>query len=133
MRILVVEDDFASRRMMQRLLAAYGDVDVVVDGGEGIDAFKLAWDEGQAYDLIFMDIMMPRIDGHNAIRQIRELERSMGLKPVDEVKIIMTTVMEDPKNVMQAFNSGGAAAYLVKPISLESLRAELAKLGIEAP
>ncbi len=130
MRILVVEDDFASRRMMQKLLDGYGSVDVVVDGEEAVDAFNLGWEESKPYDVIFMDIMMPRVDGQEALRRIRALEKKMGIPTVDEVKVIMTTVMEDPKNVVQAFHEGGATAYLVKPINLESLRAELAKLNI---
>ena len=129
MKILVVEDDFASRRMMQRLLASYGSVDVVVDGAEAIDAFKMGWDEGRPYELVFMDIMMPRVNGQEALKKIRSMEKSMGVKSLDEVKIIMTTVMEDPKNVVEAFSEGGATAYLVKPIELSEMRAELAKLG----
>lgn len=129
MRILVVEDDFASRRMMQRLLAQYGEVDVVVDGEEAVDAFRLAWDESRPYDIVFMDIMMPRVDGQEALRRIRAVEKEMGIRTVDEVKIVMTTVMEDPKNVIEAFHEGGATAYLVKPIDVEKLRSELEKIG----
>lgn len=129
MRVLVVEDDFASRRMMQRLLAPYGEVDVVVDGGEAVDAFRIAWEESKPYDVVFMDIMMPRVDGHEALRRIRSAEKEMGIRTLDEVKIVMTTVMEDPKNVIEAYQDGGATAYLVKPIDLEKLKKELEKLG----
>jgi two-component system, chemotaxis family, chemotaxis protein CheY len=131
MRVLVVEDDFASRRMMQRLLAPYGDVDVVVDGSEAVDAFRLGWDESRPYDIVFMDIMMPHVDGQEALKRIRAAEKNMGIRTVDEVKIVMTTVMEDPKNVFEAFHDGGATAYLVKPIDVEKLRAELEKLGFK--
>jgi len=63
MKMLVVEDDFGSRRVMQKLLEPYGDVDVVVDGEEAVDAFKLAWEDSRPYDIIFMDIMMLRWTG----------------------------------------------------------------------
>lgn len=114
---------------MQRLLAAYGEVDVVVDGEEAVDAFKMGWEESRPYDVVFMDIMMPKVDGQEALRRIRAAEKSMGIRQVDEVKIIMTTVMEDPKNVIEAFHEGGATAYLVKPVDLEKIRSELGKLG----
>jgi two-component system chemotaxis response regulator CheY len=129
MRALVVEDDFASRRMMQRLLASYGEIDVVVDGEEAVDAFKLAWDESRPYDLIFMDIMMPKVDGQEATKRIRAAEKEMGILQVDEVKIVMTTVMEDPKNVIEAYQKGGATAYLVKPVDIDKLRTEMGRLG----
>jgi two-component system chemotaxis response regulator CheY len=129
MRFLVVEDDFGSRRMMQKLLAPYGDVDVVVDGEEAYQAFRIAWEEYRPYDLLFMDIMMPKMDGHEAVKRIRELEADLGVKPSDEARIIMTSVLEDPHNVIEAYYSGGATSYLVKPIDREKLREELARLG----
>jgi two-component system chemotaxis response regulator CheY len=132
MRMLVAEDDFGSRRMMQRFLEGYGEVDVVVDGEEALHAFRLAWDERKPYGVVFMDIMMPRMDGNEAIKKIREYERSLGLKPIDETKIIMTTVLEDPKNVIEAYYEGGATSYLVKPIERQRLIDELQKLGIRS-
>ncbi len=131
MRALIVEDDFASRRMMQRLLENYGEVDVVIDGEEAVTAFSFAWEESRPYDVIFMDIMMPNVDGQEALKRIRALESRMGIKSVDEVKVIMTTVMEDPKNVIEAYNTGGATGYLVKPVDVEKLRQELARLGFK--
>ncbi len=129
MRILVVEDDFGSRRMMQKLLAPYGDVDVVVDGEEAVQAFRIGWEEYKPYDLLFMDIMMPKMDGHEALKRIRELERDLGVKPSDEAKIVMTSVLEDPRSVIEAYYEGGATSYLVKPIDRERLEAEIARLG----
>lgn len=130
MRVLVVEDDFGSRRMMQKLLESYPDidVDVVVDGEESIEAFKIAWEENKPYDLIFMDIMMPKMDGHEALKRLRALERDMGIKPSDEAKIVMTSVLEDPKNVIEAYYGGSATSYMVKPIDREKLDRELARI-----
>ncbi len=129
MRILVVEDDFGSRRMMRKLLAPYGEVDVVVDGEEAVQAFRMAWEEYKPYALVCMDIMMPKMDGHEALKRVRELERELGVKPSEEAKIVMTSVLEDPRNVIEAYYQGGATSYLVKPIDREQLKTELARLG----
>jgi two-component system, chemotaxis family, chemotaxis protein CheY len=129
MKLLVVEDDFGSRRMMQKLLEPYGDVDVVVDGEEAVEAFKMALDESAPYEIIFMDIMMPKMDGHEALKRLRELEREMGIKPADEAKVIMTSVLEDPENVIEAYYGGAATSYLIKPIDKEKLEEELERLG----
>jgi two-component system, chemotaxis family, chemotaxis protein CheY len=129
MKMLVVEDDFGSRRMMQKLLEPYGAVDVVVDGEEAVEAFKLAWEESAPYEIIFMDIMMPKMDGHEALKRLRELEREMGVKPSNEAKVIMTSVLEDPKNVIEAYYGGSATSYLIKPIDREKLEDELERLG----
>ena len=129
MKMLVVEDDFGSRRVMQKLLEPYGDVDVVVDGEEAVVAFKLAWEESMPYDVIFMDIMMPKMDGHEALKRLRELEREMGVRSSNEAKVIMTSVLEDPKNVIEAYYGGSATSYLIKPIDREKLEDELERLG----
>ena len=132
MKMLIVEDDFGSRKLMQTLLAPYGDCDIAVDGEEAIDAFKLAWEEKASYDVIFLDIMMPRLDGQQALQKIRQIEKEMGLHGADGVKVVMTTVLEDPKNVMKAFHEGGASSYLVKPINIDQLTSELRKLNLIA-
>jgi len=129
MRILLVEDDFASRRYMEVLLQPYGRTDVVVDGQEAIDAFRMAWEENDPYNLIFLDIMMPNVDGQEALQSIRNIEKEIGVKEVDQTKVIMTTVLEDPKNVVEAYNKGGATSYLVKPVDKEKLTHELSELG----
>ena len=56
---------------------------------------------------------------------IRAKESEMGIKGSEEVKVIMTTVLGDPKNVMEAFHKGGANSYLVKPFSQKKLLDEI--------
>jgi two-component system, chemotaxis family, chemotaxis protein CheY len=131
MRILVVEDDFGSRRMMQKMLEGYGDIDVVVDGEEAVDAFRIAWEESAPYEIVFMDIMMPKMDGHEALKRLRELEREMGVRTPSEAKVIMTSVLEDPQNVIEAYYGGSATSYLIKPIDREKLVDELDRLGAQ--
>lgn len=131
MRILVVEDDFASRRMMQKFLEPYGEIDVVVDGEEAVQAFRIAWEEYKPYELLFMDIMMPKMDGHEALKRMREFERGMGVRPPNEAKVVMTSVLEDPKNVIEAYYGGAATSYLIKPIDREKLEDELDRLGAQ--
>ncbi len=131
MKILIVEDDFTARRILKGILAPYGECDIVVDGREAVQAFRLAWEEGQPFDLICLDIMMPHLDGHEALQQIRDMEKAMGVKGSDEVKVIMITALGDAKTVIKAFYKGGATAYLVKPIDKSKLLEEIRKLGLD--
>lgn len=130
MKALVVEDDFASRKLLQKILAPYGEVDIAVNGVEAIDAFSRALDENAPYELICMDIMMPEMDGQAALKRIREIERSKEIPPVQEAKVIMTTALDDPKNVVEAYYKGGATSYVPKPIDKQMLLHLLKNLNL---
>lgn len=128
MKCLIVEDDFAARRLLQRYLSGYGDCDVAVDGNEAVEAFSQATDEKEPYDLICLDIMMPNMDGHEALKVIRQIESDHGINGLDGVKVIMTTALGDSKNVMESFREG-CEAYIVKPVEKDKLLEEMANLG----
>ncbi len=127
MRALIVEDEFLSRKVLSSFLTTIFEVDIVVNGKEALDAFDLAHKEGKPYDLVLMDIMMPEVDGMEALKRIRDQELKQQL-PL--CKVIMTTALSDPKTVIRSFHDGGASAYLVKPVDKEKLYKELAKLGL---
>ncbi len=65
MRILVVEDEFVSRKILSKMRSSYGEIDIAVDGLEAIEAFTLAREEGESYGLICLDFMRPELDGQN--------------------------------------------------------------------
>ena len=132
MKTLIVEDDMSSRFIMQAFLTRYGECFVAVNGREAVDAFRLARDEGKPYDLICMDIMMPEMDGQEALEQIRGLEESEDVPSSQSVRIFMTTALQDTKNVMTAFRSL-CDAYLFKPIDQNKLLENLQKFELIPP
>ncbi len=93
MRVLIADDDLTCQTFLQRSLGAYAECDVANDGIEAIEAFKGALDEGQAYDLVCLDIMMPRRSGLDVLQSIREFEATHDVKSRDAVKVIMTTAL----------------------------------------
>lgn len=131
MRCLIVEDEFTARKLLQVYLSDYGDSFVAINGHEAIEAFREALKEGEPYDLICLDVMMPEMDGHETLRAIRQIESEHGITGLDRVKVIMTTALDDSRNVMGAFRDG-CEAYLVKPIGKEDLLNEMRKLGLLA-
>ena len=129
MRILIVEDDFTSRLIIQRILEEYGDCDIAVDGEEALHAFKLAHEDQKPYQLICLDVMMPKMDGSEALKQIRENESAMGIESLNEVKVIMTTALDDVKTVVSSYKDG-ATSYVVKPIDKKKLLEEVKNLRL---
>lgn len=130
MKFLIVEDDFISRRILNELLSSYGSCDIAVNGQEAIDSFRLAHESKRPYDLILMDIMMPVVDGIEALRVIRTKEKEMGIPHSLSVKVIMTTALDDPRTVIKAFYDGEATSYIVKPVSRQKLVQELRNLKL---
>ena len=131
MKCLIVEDDFSARTLMLRYLSGYGECHIAVDGNEAVEAFRQAMGEKEPYDLICLDIMMPNMDGHEALRAIRQIESEHGIAGLDGVKVIMTTALGESKDVMGAFREG-CEAYIVKPTRNNKLLEEMEKLGLLA-
>ncbi|PKM66117.1 MAG: response regulator [Firmicutes bacterium HGW-Firmicutes-2] len=118
MRILIAEDDVVSRKLMWKILSDYGDCDLVINGLEAIDAFLLAIKDHEPYDLICLDIMMPKVDGVKVLKTIRDMEIQNHIE--NPVKIIMTTALGETEVVDDAFIKG-ANAYATKPLDIEKL------------
>lgn len=129
MKILVAEDDFASRKIISTALSRYGEVDVTADGEEALNAVRKAFNNPPFYDLICLDIMMPIMDGQEVLTAIRKLEDEHNILPGKGVKIMMATALSDSATVMSSF-AKLCDGYIVKPITKKNLAAKLAELGI---
>ncbi len=130
LKVLIVEDEFVSRSILLEILSKYGNCDAAKDGQEAVTAFQMSMkkDSRYTYDLICMDILMPNLDGNEAVKKIRQIEKENGIKQRNEVNIIMTTVKRDPKTVIKSLYKSGANAYIAKPINENILLKELAKM-----
>jgi two-component system, chemotaxis family, chemotaxis protein CheY len=129
MKVLIVEDDFTSRLLMQELLKDYAQPHIAVNGREALEAVRMSLTENEPYDLICLDIMMPEMDGQQALREIRALEEANGVYSSEGSKIIMITVMADMKNINTAYMNL-CDAYLAKPIEKSALIEQLRSLNL---
>jgi two-component system chemotaxis response regulator CheY len=129
LKVLIVEDDFPSSKIMQEYLSEYGDCTTAANGLEGVEAFKNALEAGTPYNLVCLDIMMPEMDGHEALRTIRQIEQEHGIFEPNGVGVIMTTAKDRSRDMIRAFDEG-CASYIVKPVDHEKLIAEMQKLDL---
>lgn len=129
LRILVVEDDFISRNLLVRMVQRFGSVDSAVNGLEAVQAVKAAHEAKHSYDLVFLDIMMPGMDGQTALTEIRSYEESNGVLAPDGAKVIMLTALGDAANVIQAFR-GQCEGYVTKPYTLATIETQMKALGM---
>lgn len=129
MKTLVVEDDFTSRLFLQEILKEYGPVHIAINGKEAVNAVEMALIEEGPYDLICLDILMPEMDGQEALQKIRELEKGRDISFSKGSKIIMTTALGDIGNLSSAFKSL-CNDYLTKPIQANKLKEKLIELDL---
>jgi two-component system, chemotaxis family, chemotaxis protein CheY len=129
MKILIAEDDMTSRKFLSKFLSQYGECDVVVDGMEALDAYLISVKDNDPYDVICLDIMMPKVDGVKVLKAIRDFEKQRGVIPDQRVKIMMITALADTEYVHKAFEIG-CEAYAAKPIDTEKLVEVLKKLEV---
>ncbi len=130
MHILIADDEEHNRMLLQDILAPYGSCEQVVNGAEAVDAFLYAMEDGQPFDLICLDIMMPELDGQDALAEIRRLEKAGGLEGEHETTILMVTALDTEEQVVRAFFQGGCTDYVNKPVSRQGLVQKLRDLRV---
>lgn len=131
MKILIAEDDYVNRRFLFKFFSQYGDCDMVVNGEEAVKAFMFALDEEDPYDLICLDIMMPKLDGLKALKMISSIEKDKQVNNESAAKKFVITALDNAKDVKKAFELG-CEVYVTKPINTEKLIEVMKKLKLDA-
>ncbi len=129
MKVLIVEDDFTSRRYVARFMKQYSDVDIAVDGAEAVDIFINAVKKREYYHLVLLDIMMPNMNGIDTLKAIRAIEEEKQLEKKDFCKVIMMSSLNEKNDVQLALNLG-CNGYANKPVRLDKLMEVMKKLRL---
>ena len=131
-KILLVEDELTSRMTLNSFLKPFGEVDIAVNGNKAINAIKKALETNKPYELIFLDIIMPELDGITTLKKIRQLETQHGLNDYDKSKVIMTSANTDKDIILKAARAG-CTSYMIKPMDRTRLYNEIRKHGFDVP
>jgi len=127
MRILIIEDEPICTLILTRCLQSVGEIQTAADGEIGLDWVRAALAAERPFDLICLDIMMPKIEGQAVLKEIRTLEDAHGVAPGKRAKIIMTTALSDQHNLLEAIPR--CDAFLSKPIDSGDLMFYVKKFG----
>jgi len=118
MRVLLAEDNKTNRLVFSKLVKTLNiDLAIATNGREAVESFQL-----QQPDLIFMDISMPEVDGKEATRQIREIEREQGLTRTTISALTAHAMTGDDQSILAA----GLDHYLTKPLKKDAIFARIA-------
>ena len=129
MKFLIVDDMLVIRRHLNHILSPYGECDLAESGVQAVQKVRESLENSQPYDLICLDIMMPKQDGIMTLQLIRELEKNKAGDDLKPAKILMITSLNESDYIMACLTNG-CDGYLIKPIDRSKLFKELARLGI---
>ena len=129
MKMLIIEDDPISQKLLSSFLKEYAVCDIANDGAQGISVFESSLKTNKRYDLVCLDIMMPQMDGIQVLQKIRSAENKNGVYGLDGTKIIMTTALRHLENVRNSLKAH-CEAYIIKPILKKDFILKLQELGL---
>lgn len=130
-KILVVDDSGLQADILESTLNDLGarNVTKTVNGVHALKYFGDALGTENPYSLVFLDIVMPEMDGQEALKRMRALEKNSGIPEKIKARIVMTTSLDSPESMIAALIEGGCDDYIVKPVYTDSLKAVLSRLG----
>jgi PAS domain S-box-containing protein len=124
--ILVAEDNEINALLMRSLLSRLGHHAVITSNGEeALESWLAAYSAGTPYDLVLMDIQMPKLDGIETTKRIRAREAGQRARPTPILALTANTLAEDRYACFEA----GMDGFLVKPLDREKLADALAGLA----
>ncbi|MGC9457702.1 MAG: response regulator [Halothiobacillaceae bacterium] len=129
LRTLIVEDDVTSRMILKSFLEEFGPVSTAPHGERALEVFGEAIEAGTPFNLVCLDIMMPRMSGQETLERLRAAEEEAGMLPKFGSKILMISALDDVRTVMASYQSL-CDGYLAKPTTHVALIDELKKLNL---
>lgn len=130
LKILLVDDSKSAQLKIHSILSEYGECDQAYNGLEALECYTKSLRTDKPYDLIVMDVVMPKMDGFQAAKEIKALEEEESLPQEKRAKIIMLTSKAEPKHMIKAQFEIGVTTYLTKPFKEETLIEALRNLGL---
>jgi two-component system chemotaxis response regulator CheY len=130
LKVLIVEDAPVNREFLLLALRPHGECLAVSTGEAALMEHRRAMDQDLPFDVVFLDIMLPGIDGLKTLELMRAAEDALGYPESRRPRVIVTTVLDDDRAASRAFINGHAVSYLIKPFRARQLAEELQKLGL---
>ncbi len=130
MRVLIVDDEPDICDLVSDMLDFPHIEDKASNGVEAVTAVKVALRGNTPYDLVILDVSMPKMNGHEALREIRRIEEEHGIDLGDGVKVMMLTAYGDSKTVFDSFFRNHCDGFVTKPFNADDIRKCMRKMSL---
>ncbi|MBF0371186.1 MAG: response regulator [Magnetococcales bacterium] len=124
MRCLIVDDETINLEVMENLLAPYGTCVKAENGVQAVKIFQESLEQGQKFDLILLDILMPFMDGQETLKKIRQMEKNhygTSLNRKDYAFVLMVTSLMEPDQLVESYMNGRCNGYITKPVDSDEM------------
>lgn len=117
-RILIADDNETNRLVLSAMLKETNvKLTLCADGKQAVEAYEQSLRNGKPFDMLLLDITMPRMDGLEALAEIKRMERAQGLNPVPSIAVTANAI---PSQVARYLDCG-FDSHLAKPIRRPAL------------
>lgn len=130
MRTLVIEDNQVNQAFLLGVMEDQGPCEAASTAEAGLELFRDALQRGEPFDVVFLDVQLPGMDGLQALETMRAEEARQGIAPHRAAKAIITSALDDGHAAARAFFQGQAISYLTKPLTVGKIFNELARFGL---
>lgn len=129
-KVLIIEEDFFSRRLFQRSLSDHFICDLASNYEEGITAFNFESENSIPYDIVTLDILESDFNFKDIIKNLRESEKTHGFYGLKSSKIVVISAIDDAQNIFDAFNLG-CNGFIFKPATKDKIIDYLKNIGFK--
>ena len=125
---MIVDDETISRKILIQKMMLIGTCTAADDGLTAMELFDKAWKNKEPFDLITLDISMPKMDGRQLLSIIRRKEKAMKIPKNKRVRIIMVTSRMNVATIKECIKLG-CDGYISKPVNKYQLLGNLGRMG----
>jgi two-component system chemotaxis response regulator CheY len=132
MRTLVVEPSPVNRAFLLGVMEDQGPCVAAATAGDGLRLFLEALERGEPFDVVFLDVQLPDMNGLQVLETMRAEESRREVPPLRAVKALITSASSDEHAAARAFFQGQAISYLTRPLTVGKIFNELERFGLAA-
>jgi two-component system chemotaxis response regulator CheY len=127
-KVLIVEDDLSSSVYLEKMLPEGTESVRAADGEQALTLFAESLKSGARFDIVFVDLLLPKLDGHEVLLSIREFEEESAIKEADSTPLVVVTSV-DCQDSLSFAKVAGCVDYLQKPIAKKAVNDVLERIA----